>query len=89
MEFLYALQGKVTRKINQDLIKTFTAAEVAEALHQMNPTKASGPDGMAPIFYHRYWHIVGDSITITVLQLPLLYCKLLMETHANGRQSII
>ncbi|XP_041017950.1 uncharacterized protein LOC121260172 [Juglans microcarpa x Juglans regia] len=54
--------------MNTDLTKIYTAEEVSVALQQMHPTKAPGPDGMSPVFYQKYWHIVGNSVTSAVLQ---------------------
>ena len=34
----------------------------------MHPTKSHGPDGMSPIFYQKYWDIVGVSVSNCVLQ---------------------
>ena len=38
-----------------------------QALKQMAPLTAPGPDGMSPIFYKTYWHIVGKDVTSMVL----------------------
>ena len=46
----------------------FQASEVKEALNQMAPLTALGPDGMSPIFYKSFWHIVGEDVTVVVLR---------------------
>ena len=33
----------------------------------MNPTKAPGPDGMNPLFFQKYWYIVGTDVSNAVL----------------------
>ena len=45
--------------MNEDLLRNFEEEEVWRALKQMHPTKSLGPDGMSPIFYQRYWDVVG------------------------------
>lgn len=57
----------VTEGMNEDLCREFTPAEVVVALKQMAPLKAPGPDGLPPLFYHKYWHLIGDEVTKAVL----------------------
>ena len=50
------------------LTTEFQAYEVKQALDQMHPLKALGPDGMSPLFYQYFWPIVEDCVTKTVLK---------------------
>ncbi|KAL2937830.1 hypothetical protein RDABS01_021279 [Bienertia sinuspersici] len=52
----------ITENMNRSLTRPFTKDEIHEALRQMHPSKAPGPDGMHAIFYQRFWHIVGDAV---------------------------
>ena len=60
---------KVTMAMNAKLIKCFTAEEVEQALKQMKPMTALGPDGMPPIFYKAYWSIVGPDVIDATLSI--------------------
>ncbi len=53
--------------MNQELTCQFTEYEVTSAMKHMGPLKAPGPDGMPPIFFQSYWHVVGKDITAAVL----------------------
>lgn len=57
----------VTPDMNDMLLVEFTYDEVKRALFQMHPTKASGHDGMNPLFFQKYWHIVGIDVSNVVL----------------------
>ena len=37
------------------LTSEFQGIEVFQALKQMYPTKAPGPDGMPPLFFQHFW----------------------------------
>ncbi|XP_074266286.1 uncharacterized protein LOC141588759 [Silene latifolia] len=66
-ELLVGVQGRVTTGMNETFSAAYRGDEVLEALNQMHPLKAPGPDGMNALFYQTYWHIVGPSVTRMVL----------------------
>ena len=57
----------VTLDMNGTLLGEFTHDEVKRALFQMHPTKAPGPNDMNPLFFQKYWHIVGTDVSNAVL----------------------
>ena len=65
---LRAVDKKVSEEMNEGLLMEFRAEEVWCALKQMHPTKSPGPDGVSPIFYQRYWDIVGPHVVNCVLK---------------------
>ncbi|KAL0413621.1 UNVERIFIED_CONTAM: putative mitochondrial protein [Sesamum radiatum] len=71
-----ALSSKVSPEMAQDLIRPYTKEEVETALFQMAPFKSPGSDGMPPIFYHHFWHIVKFDVVNCVLDI-LNDCHLL------------
>jgi hypothetical protein len=69
MEYVLShVPRKVTEEMKAFLCKPFTEEEVKEALFQMYPMKAPGPDGYPAHFFQRNWDICGHDITRTVLQ---------------------
>ncbi|KAL0378863.1 UNVERIFIED_CONTAM: LINE-1 retrotransposable element O protein [Sesamum radiatum] len=76
-----AIEGLTTRvstEMNSQLLLPFTADEVKNALFQMYPYKSPGPDGMSPIFFQKYWDVVGPDIisfTLSFLNDRIFYPK--------------
>ncbi|KAL0308894.1 UNVERIFIED_CONTAM: putative mitochondrial protein [Sesamum radiatum] len=59
----------VDASIARDLMQPYTAEEVSRALFQMASLKSPGPEGMSPIFFQKFWHIVHHEVTACVLNL--------------------
>ena len=59
-------QEVVTEEINASLAMEYKLEEVVAAIKEMAPLKASGPDGMPPLFYQSYWPDVGKEVTQAV-----------------------
>lgn len=47
------VSGRVTQETNNQLTKEFQKEEIIQAIRNMHPTKAPGPD-MSAIFYQKY-----------------------------------
>ncbi|PNX63309.1 CNGC5-like protein, partial [Trifolium pratense] len=59
---LSLIAPKITQEDNERLVMPITREELKEALFQMHPDKAPGPDGFNPAFYQYFWELCGDDI---------------------------
>jgi hypothetical protein len=74
------LDKRVTRSMNESLLRPFEVEEVSFALNQMGPLKAPGPDGLSAGFFQNHWDILGDEVCQLVLD--ILNSKI-MHAHLN------
>ncbi|CAM8995607.1 unnamed protein product [Rhodiola kirilowii] len=52
--------------MNRKLLVEFSEVEIREALFQICPPKAPGPDGFSALFYHKCWNIVKADVVRVV-----------------------
>jgi hypothetical protein len=57
----------VSPAMDDALLRDFSNEEIQRALFQMAPSKAPGPDGMTALFFQKYWHIVGEDVSLAIL----------------------
>ena len=57
----------VTEEMNGILTSEFQTWEIDNALKQMAPLKAPGPDGMPPLFYQNFWDLVKGDVSGSIL----------------------
>ncbi|KAK6144547.1 hypothetical protein DH2020_021367 [Rehmannia glutinosa] len=63
--------GRLTPRIssaqNQTLLEPYTEREIVKALKHMHPFKSPGPDGMSPVFFQKFWHLIGTDVVNFIL----------------------
>ena len=64
---LQKVQHKVSDQMNNFLMAPFTADDVKKAVFSIGDFKAPGPDGLHAVFFKRYWNLIGEEITLEVL----------------------
>jgi hypothetical protein len=60
------LDKVVDDHMNEGLCKEFSAKEIGDALFQIGPIKAPGPDGFPARFFQRNWDILKDDVVRAV-----------------------
>lgn len=66
---LECIQLRVTQEMNDSLCSPFAREEIEKALAQMNPHKASVPEGFNVLFFQKYWTVIGDEVKDAVLSI--------------------
>lgn len=61
-DILDTIPHKVDDYMNSQFNEPFNDEEIYLPVKQMHPRKAHYPDGMAPFFYQKFWHIIGKDV---------------------------
>jgi hypothetical protein len=65
-DVLNLISPRVTSEVNESLTKEFTNLEIADALFQIGPLKAPGPDGFHARFFQRNWLVLKEEIIAAI-----------------------
>lgn len=60
------ITASVSEDMNQGLLKIPLDEEICDATFTINPEKAPRPDGMASLFYQRFWNNIGSDVCAMV-----------------------
>lgn len=63
---LEGIPTTITAHMNSRIIRPVEDCEIKKATFSMNSNKAPGMDGMTPLFFQSFWHIIQDDICIAV-----------------------
>eukprot|EP00253_Pinus_taeda_P003653 PITA_03653 len=61
-DFLSQIASLVNEDNSSNLMKPFTEEEISNAIWDMEPDKAPGPDGFSAHFYRAYWTIIKSDL---------------------------
>ena len=75
------IDRRVTDAMNVGLCADFTDKEIADALFQIGPLKAPGPDGFPARFYQRNWAILKTTV---VAAIRLFFATGYMPSETNS-----
>ena len=56
----------ISDEVNENLCRPFTDEEISNAIFQIGPLKAPGPDGFPARFYQRNWGVLKQEIILAV-----------------------
>lgn len=56
----------ITEEMNYSLLKPYSAEEISNALFQIGPLKAPGPDGLSGRFFQRNWQVLKEDVVRAV-----------------------
>jgi hypothetical protein len=62
-DLLQIVEPQITEEMNESLCKEFSGEEILDALFQIGPLKAPGPDGFPTWFFQRHWDIMKQYVT--------------------------
>ena len=63
------MNARVIVDMDAALCALYHETKVLEALQMMHPNKAPGPDGFKPLFFQKFWDVVGKDVSYVVLDL--------------------
>lgn len=64
----HGFNERVSEDMNAYLTKDITEEEIKEAIFDIGPHRAPGPDGFPAVFYHQHWDVVKEDVIKEIKQ---------------------
>jgi hypothetical protein len=64
---LAALENKGMPQMNEKLLPELNVEEISQALNQIAPLKAPGPDGFPAFFFQQNWPSIKEEVSSTII----------------------
>ena len=74
------INSSISMPENAHLCQLPSPDEIRDTVFSMQSLKSPSPDGLPPLFYKKYWYIVGQSVA-TAIQNFFSFGKLLKELN--------
>ena len=79
----------ITPKDNEMLLVMPSMEEIKTTIFSMDSHKAPGLDGMSPLFFEHYWHLIGGDVVDAVLSFFRGDRMLREINHTLDRKSVV
>jgi hypothetical protein len=66
MQIIHLIQPMVSEKTNNSLLADLSEKEIGDALFQIGPLKAPGPDGLPARFFQRNWGLLKNEVCAAI-----------------------
>jgi hypothetical protein len=63
---LELIEPRISDQINKELLAEPTEKEIGDALFQIGPLNAPGPDGLPARFFQRNWGVMNHEVCVAI-----------------------
>lgn len=80
-ELLEGMEPRITDRMNQNLTKPVSDAEIKRAVKAIKSDSSPGSDGMTGHFFQQYWAVIGHQVTQEVRDFFLIIFSYIVTSY--------